>query len=128
VPGAGPGLRRGLQRPRPRRRLATAIHTTGDDYRYAHREEGGETNLSSYALPEDIAQASVALAAALGLDFAGIDLKIAPDGAIYCFEVNPSPAYSYYESHTDQLSLTASATGREMKPPDGSGSRRTAQC
>jgi glutathione synthase/RimK-type ligase-like ATP-grasp enzyme len=82
--------------------LATAIHTTGDDYRYAHRDEGGETTLTSYALPDDVAQASVALAAALGLDFAGIDLKIAPDGAVYCFEVNPSPAYSYYESHTGQ--------------------------
>jgi hypothetical protein len=21
---------------------------------------------------------------------------------VYCFEVNPSPAYSYYESHTGQ--------------------------
>jgi glutathione synthase/RimK-type ligase-like ATP-grasp enzyme len=82
--------------------LATAIHTTGDDYRYAHRDEGGETTLTSYALADDVAQASVALAAALGLDFAGIDLKMAPDGAVYCFEVNPSPAYSYYESHTGQ--------------------------
>lgn len=82
--------------------LATAIHTTGDDYRYAHRDQGGETSLSPYALSDDVAQASVELASALGLDFAGIDLKLAPDGAIYCFEVNPSPAYSYYESHTGQ--------------------------
>jgi glutathione synthase/RimK-type ligase-like ATP-grasp enzyme len=45
----------------------------------------------------------VNLAAGLGLAFAGIDLKITPDHAgVYCFEVNPSPAFSYYESQTGQ--------------------------
>jgi glutathione synthase/RimK-type ligase-like ATP-grasp enzyme len=38
----------------------------------------------------------------LGLAFSGIDLRIAPDRSVYCFEVNPSPVYSYYESHTGQ--------------------------
>jgi glutathione synthase/RimK-type ligase-like ATP-grasp enzyme len=38
----------------------------------------------------------------MGLGFAGIDLKITPDDEIYCFEVNPSPAFSYYESNTGQ--------------------------
>ena len=32
----------------------------------------------------------------------GIDLKITPDDEVYCFEVNPSPAFSYYESNTGQ--------------------------
>jgi glutathione synthase/RimK-type ligase-like ATP-grasp enzyme len=82
--------------------FATAIETTGDDYRYAHRDEDGETNLFAYTLPDDIAQASVTLAATLGLDFAGIDLKLSPTGAVFCFEVNPSPAYSYYQAHTGQ--------------------------
>ena len=44
----------------------------------------------------------VGLASALGLGFAGIDLKITPDDEVYCFEVNPSPAFSYYESNTGQ--------------------------
>jgi hypothetical protein len=29
-------------------------------------------------------------------------LKITPDNQVYCFEVNPSPAFSYYEEHTQQ--------------------------
>jgi hypothetical protein len=37
-----------------------------------------------------------------GLAIAGIDLKVTRDNRVYCFEVNPSPAYSYYESNTGQ--------------------------
>jgi glutathione synthase/RimK-type ligase-like ATP-grasp enzyme len=44
----------------------------------------------------------VKLSAGLGLAFAGIDLKITPEHDVYCFEVNPSPAFSYYESQTGQ--------------------------
>lgn len=33
---------------------------------------------------------------------AGIDLKLAPDGRVFCLEVNPSPVFSYYEQHTGQ--------------------------
>jgi D-alanine-D-alanine ligase-like ATP-grasp enzyme len=39
---------------------------------------------------------------ALNLAFAGIDLRITPQGAVYCLEVNPSPAFSCYEAHTGQ--------------------------
>jgi len=42
------------------------------------------------------------LAASLDLVVAGIDLRRTPDGEWYCFEVNPSPAFSYYESATHQ--------------------------
>jgi len=42
------------------------------------------------------------LSAALGLDFAGIDLKLTDEGEVYCFEVNPCPAFSYYEHSTGQ--------------------------
>jgi hypothetical protein len=45
----------------------------------------------------------------LGLVFAGIDLKITPDDRVFCFEVNPSPAYSYYENHTGQAISSAVA-------------------
>jgi hypothetical protein len=27
---------------------------------------------------------------------------LADDGGVYCFEVNPSPAYSYFQAHTHQ--------------------------
>ena len=29
-------------------------------------------------------------------------LKITPDNQVYCFEVNPSPGFSYFEAHTEQ--------------------------
>ncbi|BFV55823.1 hypothetical protein KCMC57_up09270 [Kitasatospora sp. CMC57] len=50
---------------------------------------------------------SVRPATELGLPPAGIDLRERPDGAWVCFEVNPMPAYSYYESHTGQPSAAA---------------------
>jgi glutathione synthase/RimK-type ligase-like ATP-grasp enzyme len=81
--------------------FATAIDTNATDYRYAHRQ-GSEAQLRSTELPDEWEDRCVTLARALGLDFAGIDLKITPDGQVYCFEVNPSPAFSYYESHTGQ--------------------------
>lgn len=82
-----------------RRTFATAIDTDGaTDYRYAR----GETNLSVLALPPAVEQRCVELAAALDLPLAGIDLRFADDGRVYCFEVNPSPAYSYYELGTGQ--------------------------
>jgi glutathione synthase/RimK-type ligase-like ATP-grasp enzyme len=36
------------------------------------------------------------------LTVAGVDLRWAPGGAWYCFEVNPSPAFSYFAQATGQ--------------------------
>jgi glutathione synthase/RimK-type ligase-like ATP-grasp enzyme len=44
----------------------------------------------------------VQLATALELPFAGIDLKITPSDEVFCFEVNPSPGFSYFEHNTGQ--------------------------
>ncbi|MDX1251329.1 MAG: ATP-grasp domain-containing protein [Gammaproteobacteria bacterium] len=81
--------------------FATAITTEAADYRYAHRA-GKEVELKAFDLPGELANKCVRLARALELPFAGIDLKITPDNRVYCFEVNPSPAFSYYESNTGQ--------------------------
>ena len=51
-------------------------------------------------MPVDVASRCVELAEALDLPLAGIDLRRRPDGQYVCFEVNPMPAYSYYESNT----------------------------
>jgi hypothetical protein len=79
----------------------TAIDSTHLDYRYARRE-GGSSTLRPTRLPKAIADACVALTADLGLAFSGIDLLKATDGQWYCFEVNPSPAFSYFEANTGQ--------------------------
>jgi len=59
-------------------------------------------HLQGYQLDDQVAEQCVALTADLGLEFAGIDLKITPDGQVYCFEVNPSPAYTYFSGQTKQ--------------------------
>jgi glutathione synthase/RimK-type ligase-like ATP-grasp enzyme len=81
--------------------FATRIETDTTDYRYATRQ-GGETELTATELSDELNDRCVRLAAALELPFAGIDLKVTPDGEVFCFEVNPSPGYTYYESHTGQ--------------------------
>jgi len=82
--------------------FATAIKTDATDYRYAQRQSGDHAELRPVDLSDDLAEMCVKLAAGLGLAFAGIDLKITPENYVYCFEVNPSPAFSYYESQTGQ--------------------------
>jgi glutathione synthase/RimK-type ligase-like ATP-grasp enzyme len=82
--------------------FATAISTDATDYRYAHRQTGDAAELRAVELSDWLAEKCLALARGLGLAFAGIDLKVTPDDRVYCFEVNPSPAFSYYESNTGQ--------------------------
>jgi glutathione synthase/RimK-type ligase-like ATP-grasp enzyme len=81
--------------------FATEIESSHIDYRYAKRD-GGETNLRATTLPRPIRARCIALAKALGLDFAGIDLMRTPADEYYCFEVNPQPAFSYFEANSGQ--------------------------
>lgn len=96
--------------------FATAIETTATDYRYAHRD-GGATRLEARDLPDELAERCLQLAGHLGLAFAGIDLCLTDDGRAICFEVNPSPAFSYYESNTGQP--IARAVARYLGHLDG---------
>jgi glutathione synthase/RimK-type ligase-like ATP-grasp enzyme len=80
----------------------TAVRSDATDYRYASRQSGEAAELREVVLSQTLADQCLALSRALGLEFAGIDLKITPDDEIYCFEVNPCPAFSYYESNTGQ--------------------------
>ena len=72
------------------------------DYRYAHQDGGPPAELEPYDLEPVWADACIHLAHSLGLPLAGIDLKRTPDGGMVCFEVNPSPGFSYYEESTGQ--------------------------
>ncbi len=80
---------------------ATEIVSDILDYRYARRS-GGSAELRATELPAETAEKCIALTHGLGLAFAGIDLKMTPDGEFYCFEVNPCPAFSFYEANTGQ--------------------------
>ena len=80
--------------------FAVIVDSDAVDYRYAREEVGVDARLSPYRLDDDVAARCLALAADLDLPFAGIDLKLAPDGRCVCFEVNPSPGFSWYEQET----------------------------
>lgn len=81
--------------------FATEIRSDADDYRYGE-QQGLTTELRALALPHDCAERCHRLAHVLQLPVAGIDLRRTPQGEWYCFEVNPSPAFSYYEAATHQ--------------------------
>lgn len=80
---------------------ATRIDSDAVDYRYARREHR-DAQLVATELPDDVAARCRDLARRLRLPFCGIDLRRTPDGEWVCFEVNPSPGYSYYQQHTGQ--------------------------
>ena len=81
--------------------FATRVHSDAVDYRYGSRE-GHKVEMEPAILPPHIAEACLRLARRLDLLLAGIDLKETPDGDYYCFEVNPSPGFIYYERYTGQ--------------------------
>jgi hypothetical protein len=79
--------------------FACEILSDADDYRYPARQ-GGEASIHPYALPDECADRCLALATEMELLVAGIDLRRTPDGRWFCFEVNPSPGFTYYQNHT----------------------------
>jgi glutathione synthase/RimK-type ligase-like ATP-grasp enzyme len=76
--------------------LATRIESDQLDYRY------GRSTIVEAELPPDVAERCRRLTASLGLHFSGIDLMRTIEGAWYCFEVNPSPGFSYFEAGSGQ--------------------------
>jgi hypothetical protein len=84
------------------RTFAAEIMSSGTDYRYAQRE-GGETTLAAIELPRDVAARCVSLSRQMELPLSGVDLRRRPDGAYVCLEVNPMPAYTYFEAGTGLL-------------------------
>ncbi|MFN2457856.1 MAG: RimK family alpha-L-glutamate ligase [Chitinophagaceae bacterium] len=67
------------------------------DYRYANN-----TEIEEAELPFDLQEKCIALTHHLGLNFSGIDLRRTENDDWFCFEVNPSPGYSYYQNYTGQ--------------------------
>jgi glutathione synthase/RimK-type ligase-like ATP-grasp enzyme len=84
-----------------KRWFATAVEGEGDDYRYSS-VPGEGPHMRPYALPDELGSRLVDLTASLGLLVSGVDLRRAPDGTWWCFEVNPSPGFTFYEERTGQ--------------------------
>lgn len=68
-----------------------------DDYRYPGE---GSVDMQPCALPFDVEALCLRTAQELRLPFVGIDARRTPAGEWICFEANPSPGFSYYESVT----------------------------
>ena len=79
--------------------FACEIRSDAVDYRYAHLS-GADVELSSIVLPDECAGRCLALARAARLPLAGIDFRRTDDGEWYCFEINPSPGFTYYQRAT----------------------------
>lgn len=81
--------------------FACRVTSSATDYRYPCGEE--ETpEIEPVELPVDIAERCRRLVASMSLELAGIDLRRTPDGQWFCFEVNPSPGFTYYEQAAGQ--------------------------
>ena len=76
------------------------IHCADDDYRYSE-----QATIESAKLDSELEERCVTLAKKLGLVFAGIDLRQSIDGEWYCFEVNPSPGFTYFDQSPGNISL-----------------------
>jgi glutathione synthase/RimK-type ligase-like ATP-grasp enzyme len=87
--------------------LATAVRAEADDYRYTR---GERATLREVELEDRLAALCVGMCREMGLLFAGVDLRFDPaSGRTVCFEVNPSPGFSYYEQETGQPIARAAA-------------------
>ena len=83
------------------RLFATEVLSDGADYRYAQREDKQRT-MRAVELEAGVQTRCLNLAKGLGLSLSGIDLRRTPDGAYYCFEVNTSPGFTFFENYTGQ--------------------------
>ena len=81
--------------------FACEIISEADDYRYAARKGAG-ISVRACEIPRHCEERCRAFAKAAGLIFAGVDLRLTPDGEWYCFEVNPSPGFTYYQDMANQ--------------------------
>ena len=88
--------------------FACRIEAETIDYRY--REGGRPATMVATELPPEIARRCVEVARALYLPLAGIDLFCDREDHWWCFEVNPSPAFSCFEEPTG-LPIAAALAG-----------------
>jgi hypothetical protein len=78
--------------------FACAVISEADDYRYSTER----VDMQPCDLPNDVAAVCRTIAASMNLLLAGFDLRRTPEGRWYCFEVNPSPAFTCFQQVTQQ--------------------------
>jgi hypothetical protein len=101
--------------------FACRIRSAAEDYRYAGTQ-GVAISMQACGLPDEIEARCFSLAAMLDLPVAGIDLRRTPSGVWFCFEVNPSPGFTFYQDATGQRISRAVARALLRGAPAGRGS------
>jgi glutathione synthase/RimK-type ligase-like ATP-grasp enzyme len=81
------------------RLFACEIMCAADDYRYP---DVNPIDMRPFKLPPAIEERCFRVSRLLDLTLTGIDLRRSADDEWYCFEVNPSPAFTYFEQGTGQ--------------------------
>jgi hypothetical protein len=96
--------------------FSCSITSDADDYRY------GENVRKPFALPGEMSERCRELTWSLGLVLAGIDLRVCPDGTWYCFEVNPAPAFPFFDGPRQPIARAVAAVvhDADRAGPDGS--------
>lgn len=97
--------------------FATRIDSDATDYRYATKT-GQAPRLTPTRLSADEESRCRQLARSLGLLVAGIDLRLTPEGNWVCFEVNPSPAFTYY---AENEAMAEALSALLLNPPGDAG-------
>ncbi len=80
--------------------FACEVQSEADDYRYG--AASGAPRIWAARLPREIEERAVTMTKSMGLEVAGIDLRRNPEDQWYCFEVNPSPGFTFYEQFSGQ--------------------------
>jgi hypothetical protein len=89
--------------------FACEIISEAVDYRYAHLT-GHSVQIRPCKLPVDCAERCLELSKKTQLPLAGIDLRRTSENQWYCFEVNPSPGFTFYQQATGAPIDTAIAS------------------
>jgi len=112
--------------------LACEVLCSADDYRFSVEDI---PEVRACSLPPALEDKCRNLALAMQLPLAGIDLRRTPQDEWFCFEVNPSPAFTYYEAGTGQpigaaiarLLANGAATTSGRRPARSRAARRGAR-
>jgi hypothetical protein len=88
--------------------FASQVISDADDYRHPELSNT-RTKILPAEVPSSLVSLCTSASRALNLSVAGFDVRLAPDGTWYCFEVNPAPDFGHYQRLTAQPIATALA-------------------
>lgn len=75
------------------------IVSDADDYRQAE-QQGAPVEFQASSIPDELANLCCRAAQSAGLQVAGLDFRVTPEGVWYCFEMNTTPDFAGYEEAT----------------------------